>query len=357
MKYAVISDIHANEAALREVLADAFEQGAERVVCLGDAVGYGPCPAEVIALLKVSASMVIAGNHDDAVSGRNTARNFIELAKGAVSRHRATLSKVDIAWLKSLPYTCSFAGAVATHGDFVAPERFGYIDGVDAALENFQRCGEQLLFCGHTHVPRIYVVGSSGNVYDLSPQDFELEIGKRYIVNPGSVGYPRESDGQCYSSYVLWDSSSRTVVFRRLPFCVSSVMQRGAERPVRRRVLAVLAAMALVAVGLGFWVFGARGTEEWREALRLERRELPVGADLKYIRPNLKISRGPVLLQIFYLDREGRRISAVRDTVSHESARRRKIPPNTVKVVLEVLKLDGRDAPVVTTFSPEASAR
>ena len=99
MKYAIISDIHANVTALQNVLADAKAQGAEKIVCLGDVVGYGPLPSETVALARKECFIVLAGNHDDAVSGRGDASTFIDLAKEAVERHRAALSEEDVEWL------------------------------------------------------------------------------------------------------------------------------------------------------------------------------------------------------------------------------------------------------------------
>ena len=95
MKYAIISDIHANVTALECVFADARANGAEKIVCLGDVVGYGPLPAEAVALVRRECFIVLAGNHDDAVSGRGDSSTFIDLAKEAVERHRAALSDED----------------------------------------------------------------------------------------------------------------------------------------------------------------------------------------------------------------------------------------------------------------------
>jgi len=106
----------------------------------------------------------------------------------------------------------------------------------------------QVVFVGHTHVPEIFVVGASGNVHRLAPQDFVLEDGKRYIVNVGSVGYPRERNGMCLSSYVIYDTDEKAVRFQFLPFSVASVMQRGTA-PARRKILPfVLTALATIAV-------------------------------------------------------------------------------------------------------------
>ena len=254
MKYAIISDIHANLTALKNVLADAKAQGVEKIVCLGDVVGYGPLPAETVALARKECFIVLAGNHDDAVSGRGDASTFIDLAKEAVERHRAALSEEDVEWLKSLPYTCTIDKAVAAHGDVFDPPKFYYILDEKGAEANFAKSDARLVFVGHTHEPAIFLTGRSGAVYKTGPQDFTIEEHKRYIVNPGSVGYPREASGKCFSSYVIYDSTERTVVFRYLPFQVSSVMQRGeTKRMLGKRLVAAIAAAVALVVAVAVW--------------------------------------------------------------------------------------------------------
>ena len=137
MRYALVSDIHANVEALRRVLADATQNGVNRVVCLGDVVGYGPLPAETLSLVRKTAVVVLAGNHDDAVSGRGSAEAFNGLAADAVTRHREALSSDDLAWLRALPYTCELDGAVAAHGDLVDPPKFFDVDDAEGAAANF----------------------------------------------------------------------------------------------------------------------------------------------------------------------------------------------------------------------------
>ena len=262
MKYAVISDVHANESALAKVLADAHAAGVGEVVCLGDVVGYGPSPSEAVALVRSSCKTVIAGNHDDAVSGRGGIEEFIDLAGDAAARHRDALSSDDIAWLKSLPYTCRFGGAVAAHGDLFDPPKFYYVESESDAKATFDATDSQLVFVGHTHVPCIFLTGQSGAVYRTPPQDFTLEAGKRYIVNPGSVGYPRECDGKCLSTYVIYDDAENTVEFRSIPFAVSSVMQRGRPAGKTRKwlVAAFVGAAAVLAV-FATWTLARKAPE------------------------------------------------------------------------------------------------
>ena len=220
MRYAIISDVHANEAALRAVLMDAVDARADKIICLGDVLGYGPDPVAALELVYRRAHVCLAGNHDDAVSRRFPVEDFTDFASAAVARHRTALSQEAIDWLRRLPYTCEFEGFACVHGDFSDPKHFNYILEPQDALPSWNERSEQLLFVGHTHQPGLFVIGASGIPHLLVGVDFTLEDGKRYIVNPGSVGYPRS--GACRSSYCIYDDRSRTVFFRTLPFNLES---------------------------------------------------------------------------------------------------------------------------------------
>ncbi len=225
MRYAILSDIHANAAALKAVLTDAADMHAERIVCLGDVLGYGPEPVEALELTYRRAHVCLAGNHDDAVSGRYPVEEFTEIAAAAVMRHRAALAQKAIDWLRHLPHTCEFQSAdggsadgafACSHGEFYDPKHFDYILEPADAMPSWRERTEQLLFVGHTHKPGIFVLGESGVPHALEPMDFTLQPGRRYVVNVGSVGYPRS--GACRSFYCIYDDQSRTVFFRSLPF-------------------------------------------------------------------------------------------------------------------------------------------
>ena len=255
MVYAVISDIHANAIALSAVLEDARRCGAKRILCLGDVVGYGPEPESTATTIRTRAALTIAGNHDDAVSGRLDDSDFIDLAADAVSRHREALSEENLRWLKALPYVYNGKSFSCAHGDFTSPETFEYVSDESEATANFAATRSQLMFVGHSHVPGIFLTGASGRVYSLPPMDFTLEDGKRYIVNPGSVGYPRTDGNVCESTYVLFDDAERTVTFRRIPFTVRSVMQTGRNpKRMKKRVITAIACAAAVAAGAAAWM-------------------------------------------------------------------------------------------------------
>ena len=361
MKYAIISDVHANLTALKNVLADAKAQGAEKIVCLGDVVGYGPLPAETVALARKECFIVLAGNHDDAVSGRGDASTFIDLAKEAVERHRAALSEADIEWLKSLPYTCTLDKAVAAHGDVFDPPKFYYILDEGGAEANFAKSDARLIFVGHTHEPAIFLTGRSGTVYKTGPQDFTIEDHKRYIVNPGSVGYPREAEGKCFSSYVLYDSTERTVMFRYLPFQVSSVMQRGeAKRTIGKRLVAAIAAAVALVVAVAVWSLVPKTVEVVDDpALVVAERTLPLDPDLRHVSANISLARDsdPVQLHVVFESPSGAVVGMESLTVRLSSKKGIKIPEGSAHARFTALKARREDAPEILFFAPSASVK
>ena len=366
MKYAIISDIHANESALRHVLADAAAQGVETVVCLGDVVGYGPLPHETLVRVRQSSAIVLVGNHDDAVSGRQGADGFIDLAGDAVKRHREALDADALAWLRALPYTCELEGARAAHDDFTDPKAFNYIDDESSATDNFNASDAQLMFVGHTHVPGFFLTGQSGTVYWLTPQDFTLEDGKRYIVNPGSVGYPRESNGACYSTYVIYDSAERSVRFRQLPFSVASVMQRGTN-PRRKAGLVVAAVvLALAAIASALVLHHKKPVEvktvtveveaKTDPALILAEKSLTIPSSAKFVRANLQIDKatGPVDLHVEFKSATAVSLGTFDKTVKSSSKDRIKVPDGAISAHFTVLRQVPTAQPRLLAFDPSA---
>ena len=359
MKYAIISDIHANLTALKTVIADAKACHVEKFVCLGDVVGYGPQPAETLALVKETCFITLAGNHDDAVSGRGDASSFIDLAKDAVERHRAALSEQDLAWLKTRPYTCTIDKAIASHGDVFDPPKFYYIMDESGAEANFAKTDAKLIFVGHTHEPAIFLTGRSGKVYKTGPQDFTIEDHKRYIVNPGSVGYPR--DTACCSSYVIYDSTERTVSFRYLPFQVSSVMQRGVDSlRAKKRVVVGAACTAALVTALAVWAIVPKSYDvEEDPALVVDRRELALDADQAKVCANLTLAKesAPLQLKIVFETPSGAVNGVESLTVKQSSKKGYKIPAGSARARFMLTKTRKNDAAKVVFFAPSASTK
>lgn len=216
MKYAIVSDLHANLPAWRAVLRDIVQQHADRILCLGDVVGYGPQPVEVLESLYGEACRVALGNHDAVLIGRMPPDGFQAVARDILERTRNRVARDALRWISTWPLQLVGRAFRCTHASCAAPARFDYLEEPADALAAWSAVSEPLLFVGHTHRPALYVLGSSGTPHRLDPQDFELEPGKRYIVNVGSVGYPRDGDPR--AAYVLYDDQARAVWFRRVPF-------------------------------------------------------------------------------------------------------------------------------------------
>ena len=230
MLYAILSDVHANPVALETALADARVQGAKKVVCLGDVVGYGPDAVRAVELARSACDVVLLGNHDAATAGMISAANFRPEAQAGVRRHAKELSAEALAWLRACPLVLRTRTFVAAHGTLDHPEDFGYILRADQAYRAFEAMGDgNLLFVGHTHVSMWCARERRGMMTADRTDDLTLKDGVQYVVNVGSVGYPRcESE----SVYVLYDSRRRTVVWRRLPFDFEGYFKQMKDRKI-----------------------------------------------------------------------------------------------------------------------------
>ncbi len=216
MLYAIVSDLHANPVAWNAVLADLSAIGAARIVCLGDVVGYGPDPAGVLESVYRHVDAFVMGNHDAVVAGKMSPECFNDHARRMVEWSAARISARGRAFLGRQPLVLDAPAFACVHGSPCRPAAFDYVISPDEALAAFGATDRQLVFVGHTHQPGIAVLGASGVAHMLPGQDFELERGKRYIVNAGSVGDPRDDDPR--ASYCLFDDATGTIQFRRVAF-------------------------------------------------------------------------------------------------------------------------------------------
>jgi diadenosine tetraphosphatase ApaH/serine/threonine PP2A family protein phosphatase len=284
------------------------------------------------------------------------AGEFIDLAHDAALRHREELSEDDLKYLGALEYVWEGDGFVAAHGDFTDPPAFNYVDGVEPATANFAAVRHQLMFVGHTHVPSLALTGASGAVYVAPAQDFALEEGKRYIVNPGSVGYPRETDGKCLSSYAIYDADSRSVFFRYIPFTVDSMLQRG--RPKRRRglFLALASALALAVTAAGYFALAPSAQPDLSEveaALVLKSAEVEVKEREKVVADLVLANDSPgVELKMEFFGKSGEVLGFESLTVKKSNRRRYSVPAGAIKAVFTLLKCRENENPKVEKFSP-----
>ncbi|OGV62038.1 MAG: hypothetical protein A3K19_27485 [Lentisphaerae bacterium RIFOXYB12_FULL_65_16] len=223
MRYAIVSDLHANLQAWNAVLTDIRSSGVEDIICLGDIVGYGPQPAEVLSRVYGHVRHFVLGNHDAVVCGQMDAACFNPDARTIIEWTRSRLDGKAADFFAKLPYAIEGRGFRCTHGAPLEPRLFRYVIEPEDALAAWEACSEQLLFLGHSHVPGLFVLGSSGMPHWLPPQNFGMEEGKRYIVNVGSVGQPR--DGDIRACYCIYDVERESVNFRRVPFDIEAFRQ------------------------------------------------------------------------------------------------------------------------------------
>lgn len=204
MRYAILSDVHANLEALEAVLRDMQRHRADKTLFLGDAVGYGPDPNECVELLKRNCDVLLAGNHDLAAIGRTPFENFNEYARAAVLWTRTVLTEKSRELLGGLPteHKLKKEQILLVHATPKEPEAWHYLLTLWDAEMNFHYFEERLCLLGHSHQPFIIERLPSGEM--LTYRD-RATIGKskRYIINAGSVGQPRDRDSR--ASYLILD--------------------------------------------------------------------------------------------------------------------------------------------------------
>lgn len=217
MRYAIFSDIHANLRAWEKVLDDIREQNVDVLVCLGDVVGYGPLPEEVLNAVREVTDNFVMGNHDAAAAGAIETSYFNEHARGAIEWTIAALSDEARAFLASVPLSMETEEILFVHAEVCEPGRFGYIDQVEDAHVNFAGTDHFVTFVGHTHHPCVFELSNDGSVIQHPDSNCQLREENRYIVNVGSVGEPRNPD-DLRGRYVIYDAETRVVEFRGVSF-------------------------------------------------------------------------------------------------------------------------------------------
>jgi predicted phosphodiesterase len=232
MRYAVIADIHANIEALEVVLADSKEQKCTHYCCVGDVVGYNANPKECLDIVRSMGMPVVKGNHDEYCSSEEDLEGFNPHAAEAVNWTRKQLSKEDRQWLRDLKYVRLVASFSMVHATLDGPQRWGYVFDKLAAAASFTYQNTAVCFFGHTHVPVAFVRDSvvRGGTYSK----FRVEPGKKYFVNVGAVGQPR--DGNPKSGYVIYDLNEGTIELRRLDYDIPKAQKKIMEAGLPQRL-------------------------------------------------------------------------------------------------------------------------
>lgn len=236
MRYAVLGDIHANPQALRAVLRAAEGAGAEAVLCLGDIVGYYAEPDECVALLRQAHALCIAGNHDRAAAGTDAdLADFPPLARQAVRWTRDRIGADSRRFLHGLPIFRTLPECVLVHGALhPRPNDSLHLSTeprVRRSLLALRDAGDahaslRLGFFGHTHRPACHELRGARLLRHDPRQPLVLRDGGSYLVNPGSVGQPRDGDPR--ASFALFDSGAGTVTICRVPYDRHTCLEKAA---------------------------------------------------------------------------------------------------------------------------------
>jgi diadenosine tetraphosphatase ApaH/serine/threonine PP2A family protein phosphatase len=225
MRIGLISDIHGNLQALQQVLTTLGHLKVDRYVSLGDLVGYGGNPNEVVTLMRPMVDFSIVGNHDAAVSGLMDYSYYYEAAREVLDWTASQLSEDNLNWLKNQPMIILEDEICYVHGEPVQPELFNYLYSPEHArgLVPFYGMLKPITFVGHSHLRRVYEI-SPNEVIELPDGNFTLRPDRKYAVAIGSVGQPRDFDSR--ASFVVYDRSLRRVEFYRVAYDIDGAANR-----------------------------------------------------------------------------------------------------------------------------------
>ena len=222
MRYAIFSDIHANLEAFEAVLRDAEEQKCTHYVCLGDIVGYNANPHECTSRVRELDCPIVKGNHDEQASLIESSRDFNEMAEAAIEWTRENLSEADKDWLRDLKLQRQVRDFTIVHATLDTPAQWGYVfNNLDAAA-SFTYQHTTVCFFGHTHVPMAFI--RDDGVKRVRTEQLRIDNTKKYFINVGSVGQPR--DGDWRAAYCIYHIEQNSVEQRRVKYDLASAQKK-----------------------------------------------------------------------------------------------------------------------------------
>lgn len=228
MLTALISDIHANREALTATLAHIRASGAERLIVLGDLVGYGADPLfclDAIRQLAADGAIVLKGNHDEAAAGANN--DMSAVAQSAIEWTRGQLGPDEKAWLSNLPLSYEEPGKLFVHANAWQPAGWGYIRSPAEAERSMRRTAQRLTFCGHTHQPAVFHMSANRPAALFVPVTgvaIPLIETRQWLAVAPAVGQPR--DGNRAAGYILFDEARRQITYVRVPYDCETAAQK-----------------------------------------------------------------------------------------------------------------------------------
>jgi diadenosine tetraphosphatase ApaH/serine/threonine PP2A family protein phosphatase len=225
---AIFTDIHANRQAFAACLEAARARGAERLICLGDIVGYGADPewsVDTVMQMVADGGLAVRGNHDNAVSTSSESMNAE--AQAAIEWTRGRLSAEQRRFLAELPMTVGDEDRLFVHSEASGPPRWRYVQSSTDAARSMIATEAQVTFCGHIHRPALYSMSATAKMTSFTPtanMPIQLLRGRQWLAVVGSVGQPR--DGDPAASFATFDTRTRELTYCRVPYDVETAAQR-----------------------------------------------------------------------------------------------------------------------------------
>lgn len=228
MRLAIFADIHANRQAFAACLQAARARGAERIVCLGDIVGYGADPewaVDTVMELVGQGAPVVLGNHDNAVG--TSAESMNAEAQAAIEWTRGKLSAPQRQFLAGLPFTVAEETRLYVHSEASNPSRWRYVRDAADAGRSMIATSAHITFCGHIHRPALYSMSATAKMTSFVPVTgvpVQLLRGRQWLAVLGSVGQPR--DGNPAASFAMFDTDKGEITYCRTPYDVATAADR-----------------------------------------------------------------------------------------------------------------------------------
>lgn len=239
MKYGIISDIHSNLEALETVIKALGQEQVDRYICLGDVLGYAADPLACLGVLKAISPIIVSGNHDWGCIGKLGMDYFNKPAEEAITWTKDNLSSEYKDWLEAMPLVEKIGPLTLVHGSLYRPEKFYYVlDHISARTSlNSLEDGQHVCLVGHTHIPGIFIEENELLRYSYA-DSVTIEPQKRYLINVGSVGQPRDRDPR--ASFVVYDTETRALKINRIKYDIrktqEKILEAGLPRILARRL-------------------------------------------------------------------------------------------------------------------------
>jgi len=222
MRFAILSDIHSNLEAFEAVLADARARQCTQFVCLGDVVGYNANPHECVERVREMDCPIVKGNHDEQASLIESSRDFNELAEHAIEWTRDNLTEEDKEWLRGMRLQRQVRDFTIVHATLDTPAQWGYVfNNLDAAA-SFTYQHTAVCFFGHTHVPMAFI--RDEGIKRVRIEQLQIDMTKKYFINTGSVGQPRDADWR--AAYCIYHLDKNVVEQRRVKYDLATAQKK-----------------------------------------------------------------------------------------------------------------------------------